>query len=381
MTVSVGHCHPKILEAARKQMEKLHHTTTIYLNPSITLYAKHLASKFPGNLKVVYLVNSGSEANDLAILMARAYTGNFDVLCLRNAYHGGSGTSLGLTAHSTWKYNTPHGSGIHHVLCPDTYRGYFGKEDPDAGVKYAKDIKNHIDHGTSGQIAAFIAESIQGVGGTIVYPENYLKEVYEIVRKHGGLCIADEVQTGFGRTGTHFWGFESEGVTPDIVTMAKGIGNGFPLAAVITTPEIAEALKQRIHFNTYGGNPVSCAIGKAVLEVIEEENIQQNALERGEQFIKGLKDLQSMFPENIGEVRGKGLMLGVEIVKCAKSKEADRDATTSILEVCKDHGLLVGRGGYFGNVLRIKPVMCITREDVEFALKTLELAFKATFQK
>lgn len=362
-------------------METLHHTTTIYLNPEPALYAKHLASKFPGELSVVYFVNSGSEANDLALLMARVYTGNYEAIALRNGYHGGSGTSLGLTAHSSWKYNTPHSNGIHHVLCPDRYRGYFGYDDPESGHKYARDVQNLINHSTSGQVAAFIAESIQGVGGTVDYPEGYLKECYEIVRKHGGLCIADEVQTGFGRTGTHFWGFESENVIPDIVTLAKGIGNGFPLAAVVTTPKIAECLKQRIHFNTYGGNPVSCAIGKAVLETIEEENIQDNALNRGNQFIQGLKKLQEKYPNHIGDVRGKGLMLGVEIVKDKVSKEADKEATSEVIEICKESGLLIGRGGFYGNVLRIKPVMCLTSEDVEFAVSVLEKAFDIAFKK
>lgn len=338
-----------------------------------------LASKFPGNLSVVYFVNSGSEANDLALLMARVYTGNYDVIALRNAYHGGSGNSMGLTSHSSWKYNTPHGSGIHHTLNPDRYRGFFGYDDPNAGDKYASDVEDLITRATPGKVAAFIAESIQGVGGVTVYPEGYLKKTYEIIRKYGGVCIADEVQTGFGRTGEHFWGFEGEGVIPDIVTLAKGIGNGIPLAAVVTTPEIAKALTERIHLNTFGGNPLSCAIGKAVLETIEKENLQQNALERGKELIDGLKKLQNKYPDRIGDVRGKGLMLGVEIVKDSKTKEADKEATTDILEYTKDMGLLIGRGGYYGNVLRIKPVMCITHEDVEFALKVLDIAFSKTF--
>lgn len=379
MTISCGHSHPYIVSVAKKQIETLMHTTTIYLNPNISEYGKMLASKFPGNLSVVYFVNSGSEANDLALLMARAYTGNHDVISLRNAYHGGSGNSMGLTAHSSWKYNTPHGSGVHHALNPDRYRGFFGYDDSQASEKYASDIEDLISRATSGNIAAFIAESIQGVGGVTVYPEGYLKKAYEIVRKHGGLCIADEVQTGFGRTGEHFWGFEGEGVIPDIVTLAKGIGNGIPLAAVVTTPEIAKALTQRIHLNTFGGNPLSCAIGKAVLETIEKENLQQNALERGKELMDGLKKLQNKYPERIGDVRGKGLMLGVEIVKNNKTKEADKESTTEILEMAKDMGLLIGRGGYFGNVIRIKPVMCITSEDVDFALKVLDIAFSKTF--
>src|SRR5665213_1395751 len=220
VTVSCGHCHPHVVAAAHRQNALLQHTTTIYLNPNIAVYAKALASKMPGDLKVVYLVNSGSEANDLALLMARAYTGCYDMLALRNGYHGGSQSTMGLTSHHTWKFNVPHGFGVQHAVLPDLYRGPHGKDDPEAGSKYAEDIKSLIQFGTSGKLAGFIAESIQGVGGTVVFPEGYLRHAYGHVRAAGGLCIADEVQSGFGRTGTHFWGFETQGVIPDIVTMS-----------------------------------------------------------------------------------------------------------------------------------------------------------------
>ena len=235
VTISVGHCHPHVVEAARRQNETLQHSTTIYLHPNIAEYAEKLASKMPGDLKVCYFVNSGSEANDLALLMARAYTGNFDVIALRNCYHGGRMSAMGLTSHSTWKFNVPHSFGVHHAIVPDPYRGAWGRTDPAAGKNYAADVKSVIDYATSGQVAAFIAESIQGVGGVVVFPDGYLKHAYEHIRAAGGICIADEVQAGFGRTGTHFWGFETQGVIPDIVTLAKGIGNGCPLAAVVTT--------------------------------------------------------------------------------------------------------------------------------------------------
>ena len=222
VTISVGHCHPHVVEAARRQNETLQHSTTIYLHPNIAEFAQKLASKMPGDLKVCYFVNSGSEANDLALLMARAYTGNYDAIALRNSYHGGNAAGMGLTAHSTWKFNVPHSFGVHHAAVPDPYRGPYGRNDPDAGRKYAADVKQLIEFATPGQVAGFIAESIQGVGGVVVFPDGYLKHVYEHVRAAGGVCIADEVQTGFGRTGTHFWGFETQGVIPDIVTMAKG---------------------------------------------------------------------------------------------------------------------------------------------------------------
>src|SRR3954471_11505990 len=278
VTISVGHCHPDVGAAADRQNHVLQHSTTIYLHPNIAQYAEKLAAKMPGDLKVCYFVNSGSEANDLALLMARAYTGNYDVIALRNSYHGGNAAGMGLTAHRTWKFNVPHSFGVHHAIAPDPYRGAWGRDDPQAGYHYAADVRSLIEHSTSGQIAAFIAESIQGVGGCVVFPENYLKHVYEHVRAAGGVCIADEVQTGFGRTGARYWGFETQDVVPDIVTMAKGIGNGAPLGAVVTTPKVAQALLGKVHFNTFGGNPIVTAMGKAVLEVIEEEKLQENAL-------------------------------------------------------------------------------------------------------
>ncbi len=374
VTVSVGHSHPHVMEAARKQYDVLQHTTTIYLHPGIAEYGKALAAKMPGDLSVCYFVNSGSEANDLAMLMARAYTGNYDIVALRNAYHGGISSTMGLTSHHTWKYNVPHSFGIQHALMPDTYRGPWGRDDKDAGKKYADDVLDMIRFGTSGQVAAFIAESIQGVGGTVIFPDGYLKRTYEHVRAQGGVCIADEVQAGFGRTGTHFWGFETQGVIPDIVTMAKGIGNGAPLAAVVTTPEIAKTLASRIHFNTYGGNPISCAMGKAVLEVIEKEGLQKHSLELGGYFIDGLNKLAEKH-DIIGDVRGKGLMLGVELVKDRKTKEPAAAECAQVFERCKELNLLIGKGGLFGNVLRIKPPMCIQKPDVDFALEVLDIAF------
>jgi alanine-glyoxylate transaminase/(R)-3-amino-2-methylpropionate-pyruvate transaminase len=376
VTISVGHCHPHVVEAARRQNETLQHSTTIYLHPNIALYAEKLASKLPGDLKVCYFVNSGSEANDLALLMARVATGNFDVVALRNGYHGGNAATMGLTAHSTWKFNVPHSFGVHHTVAPDPYRGPFGRQDPEAGRKYAADVKQVIDYTTSGRIAGFIAESIQGVGGVVAYPDGYLKHAYEHVRAAGGLCIADEVQTGFGRMGTHFWGFETQGVIPDIVTMAKGIGNGCPLAAVVTTPKVAAALTQRIHFNTFGGNPVVCAIGTAVLEVIERENLQENSLRLGAHILAGLEKLKARHPI-IGDVRGKGLMLGIELVKDRETKEPAKAECAQVLETARELGLLLGKGGLWGQTIRFAPPMCITRADADFLLAVLDEAFGA----
>ncbi len=371
VTVSVGHCHPHVVAAAERQNKLLQHTTTIYLHPNIAEYAQALAAKMPGDLKVCYFVNSGSEANDLAMLMARAYTGNYDLIALRNAYHGGNASGMALTAHSTWKFNVPHSFGVHHALAPDPYRGVYAG-DPEAGRKYADDVKSVIDYSTSGRVAGFIAESIQGVGGTIVFPDGYLRQTYEYVRAAGGVCIADEVQAGFGRTGTHFWGFEIQGVIPDIVTMAKGIGNGAPLAAVVTTAKIAAVLAQRIHFNTFGGNPVVSAQGKAVLEVIEREGLQANSLRVGNYLLNGFQKLAEKHPI-IGDVRGKGLMLGVELVKDRTTKVPAKEETMQVFEMAKDLGLLIGKGGFHGNVLRIKPPMCFTKADADFLLEVVDL--------
>lgn len=376
VTVSVGHCHPHVVAAANAQAETLQHSTTLYLHPNVALYAEKLASKMPGDLKVCYFVNSGSEANDLALLMARACTQNYDVISLRNAYHGGSAGTMGVTAHSPWKYNVPHSFGVHHALAPYPYRGPFGGDDPDAGKKYADDVKQLIDYATPGKIAGFIAESIQGVGGFVEFPPGYLQQTYEHVRAAGGVCIADEVQTGFGRTGTHFWGFETQGVIPDIVTLAKGIGNGVPLAAVVTTSKIAQSLVGKVHFNTFGGNPVASAAGKAVLEVIERENLQANALKLGNHILSGLAKLKEKH-QIIGDVRGRGLMLGIELVKDRATKAPASAECAQAVETAKDLGLLLGKGGLWGQTIRFAPPMCLTLADADFVLAVLDEAFAA----
>lgn len=383
VTVSVGHCHPKVMAAVNAQNALLQHTTTIYLHPTIAQYAKRLASTFPkeSGLSCVYFVNSGSEANDLAMLMARAYTGNYDLIALRNAYHGGSAAPMGLTAHSNWKFNTPQGFGVHHALLPDRYRGPYSYDDPKAGEKYAGDVFDLIKTATPGKVAGFIAEPMQGVGGVVEMPPGYLAAVYKHVREAGGVCISDEVQTGFGRTGEAFWGFQtvSQGgagvppVYPDIVTMAKGIGNGCPLAAVVTTPAIAKTLTSRIHFNTFGGNPVSMAQGLATLNVLLEENYQQRAKTLGAKLFAGLHDLKKKHAL-IGDLRGRGLMCGVELVTDRATKAHATAQCAAVFERCKELGLLIGKGGLYGNVLRVKPPMCLTEGDVEFLLGVLDVA-------
>ncbi len=374
VTVAVGHCHPKVVDAVREQNERLQHTTTIYLNPNIAEFGKKLISTFQNDsgLGVCYFTNSGSEANELAMLMARLHTGNFDILALRNAYHGLSNQAMGLTALHSWKYPYPHGFGVKHVKGPDRYRGEFGYDDPDAGAKYAREVEDVLRYATSGQVAGFIAEPIQGVGGTIELPDGYLPKVYELIRAHGGLCISDEVQTGFGRTGTKFWGFENHGVKPDIVTMAKGIGNGAPLACCVARADVADCMRQRLHFNTYGGNPVSMAQGLASLNVILEDKLQQHAADVGGYLKQGLEDLRSRHAI-VGDVRGQGLMLGMELVSDRDAKTPASKEASQVHERAKDLGLLLGKGGVFGNVLRIKPPMCIQRDDCEFLCEVLDI--------
>lgn len=373
VTVSVGHCHPAIVEKVREQVGRLQHVTTIYLHPTIGQFGKALAEHMPreSGLSVSYFTNSGSEANELAVLSAREFTGNQEVISLRNGYHGGTQATMALTAHSTWKFKTNPTVGIKNALAPYCYRCPYGLEFPSCGLKCAHDVENVIKYETSGQVACFIAESIQGVGGTIVPPPGYFEIVYDIVRKYGGVCVADEVQAGFGRTGTRFWGFENWGVKPDMVTMAKGIGNGAPLGAMVTRPEIGQVMKNRIHFNTYGGNPISMTQGLATLEVIDRENIQQNAHIVGAHLKERFLQLQEKH-SLIGDVRGMGLMLGVELVRDRKTREPANTEAADVMERCKDRGLIIGKGGLFGNTLRIKPPMCITKDDANFMADRLD---------
>jgi len=376
VTVSVGHAHPKFVEHVTRQVGTLQHATTIYLHPNFPMLAKKLASKMPPGLDVTYFTNSGSEANDLAVQMARLHTGNRDVIALRNAYHGNSPGAIGLTSHNTWKYAVGGDGHVHHAMNPDPYRSPFTGTPAEIATKSAHDIRDIVRYSTPGKVAAFIAEPMQGVGGVTYGAPNYLAEAYEITRAHGGLCIADEVQTGFGRTGDHYWGFQNWGVVPDFVTMAKGLGNGAPIGAVTTRMDIARSLAQRIHFNTYANNPVSMAAGLAVLDIIDEDGLQENCRVLGARFIDGLRRLQASH-SLIGDVRGKGLMLGVELVRDRATKEPAKGETLDVMEALRETSVLVGKGGLDGNVLRIKPPMCITEADVDYALEVFDAALRA----
>ncbi|XP_075311814.1 alanine--glyoxylate aminotransferase 2, mitochondrial-like [Odontesthes bonariensis] len=383
-TVAVGHCHPNVRAAAERQMNTLWHTTNIYVHPSLHEYCEKLASCLPDPLKVIYLTNSGSEANDLAILMARLHTGNFDMITFGGSYHGGTQQTMGLTANSSYRYPIATSSGCTNAMCPDVFRGPWGgshcRDSPVqtirecscaqghcmANEQYIGQLKETFATSVPSRIAGFFAEPIQGMGGAVQYPKTYLREAYKLVRERGGICVSDEVQTGFGRTGSHFWGFQGHDVTPDMVTMAKGIGNGFPIGAVVTTPEIAASFAKAYHFNTFGGSPLACAVASSVLDTIREDGLQQNSLNVGTYLLTELSKLRNKY-EIIGDVRGKGLQIGVEMVKDKASREPlSADAMGEIFENIKDMGVLIGKGGVYGQTFRIQPPLCITKEDADF---------------
>jgi len=393
VTTSVGHCHPVLVDKFKSQAEKLWHVSSLYNAEETHEYVRKLATKFPPRLNSFFLCNSGSEANELAVLISRLYTKANDIIAVKNAYHGCSPVTLGLNGIGEWKHKVTTSLGIHHVTNPDVYRGRYGdiscresmfddhqecncKSPLNCGL-YVEDFEEDLTSLIAkDNFAAFIIESIQGVGGTVQYPRDYLKKVASIIKKHGGLLISDEVQTGFGRTGKNFWGFQNHQVEPDIVTMAKGIGNGFPLAAVCTTKEIAAALDRAKFFNTYGGNPLASVVGKTVLEIIDEERLQENCLKTGKLLLAGLNKLKDKY-EVIGDVRGLGLMVGVEMVANRETKEPlAASKMNQLLEECKDLGLLIGKGGPQGSVLRIKPPMIINKDDVEFTIDCLDKVLK-----
>ncbi len=371
----VGHCHPTVVKAIQKQAAVLN-TNTRYLNDNILEYAKRLLATFPSHLSVCYFTNSGSEANDLAIRMSRHYTNQKDVVVLDHAYHGTSTVAMEL---SPYKFDGKGGPGkmpyIHKAQNPDQYRGPFKANDREAGKKYAQDVKRIIDElAAQGKTpAAFICETILGVGGQIPLPDGYLKEVYGLIKAAGGLCIADEVQVGFGRVGSKFWGFELQEAMPDIVVLGKPIGNGHPLAAVITTAAIANSFNNGMeYFNTFGGNPVSMAAGLAVLDVIEDEELQKNALETGNHLLKGLSQLMVKHGI-IGDVRGHGLFVGVELVRDRKTLKPAAPEIDTIVEKMKDRGFLISTDGPLHNVLKIKPPLVFSKENADELVKQLDI--------
>jgi 4-aminobutyrate aminotransferase-like enzyme/Ser/Thr protein kinase RdoA (MazF antagonist) len=371
----VGHCHPVVVDRMQRQIATLN-TNTRYLSDMIVEYARRLTATLPEKLKVCYFVNSGSEANDLAIRMSRHFTGQQDVIVLDHAYHGTSTLTMEI---SPYKFDSKGGFGqrpwVHKAMNPDSYRGPYRSEDPDAGRKYADDVHRIIQElkGNGKKPAAYICESLLGVGGQMPLPPGYLKEVYRHVREAGGVCIADEVQVGFGRVGDAFWGFELQGVEPDIVVMGKPIGNGHPLAAIVVTEAIADAFNNGLeYFNTYGGNPVSMETGLAVLDVIQGEGMQAHAREVGELLMDGLRRLMGKFPI-ISDVRGHGLFIGAELVKDRVTMEPAVPEIDVIVEKMKDRGFLLSTDGPWHNVLKIKPPMPFSKEDAVAFCEHLEV--------
>jgi 4-aminobutyrate aminotransferase len=373
LTVSVGHCNPKITSKINAQVGRLQHTSTLYPNEQMVALAEKIAQITPGNLQQSFFTSSGTEANEAAILIARMATGSYDVVALRHAYSGSSQLAKAVTAHAPYRKAAVISVGIAHAVNPYCYRCPLHLKYPECEVACAADVENLIQTGTSGQIAAFIAEPIQGVGGFITPPKEYFRIVFRIVKKYGGLFISDEVQTGWGRTGRKWFGIEHWQVTPDILTSAKGLANGVPVGLTVTTPEIASSF-QGLNISTFGGNPVTSVAAKATIDFIEEEGLLENAHIVGSYFRGKLEELQAKHPL-IGDVRGRGLMQALELVKDRKTKEPAAEATVQVMERAREHGLLIGKGGLYGNVLRLSPMLNITKADVDEAVRLLDRSF------
>ncbi len=370
LTTSIGHCHPRIIERVTEQMNRLGHVSTLYATEVQVEAARRLAEIAPGNLKRTFFTNSGTEAIETALMMACLHTGRSEIIALRIAYHGRSFMATNVTAHGAWRPLATRVAGIHHTLAPYGYRCPFKTPcDESCTEAFARDLEEVIATCTNGQPAAFIAETIMGVGGYIVPPPGYFQRVAEIIRGHGGLLIIDEVQAGFGRAGKYWFGIEHHGVLPDIMVMAKGIAGGFPVGATITTDEIAASWKGKT-ISTFGGNPICMAAMCATLEVMKEEKAYMNAEARGRELRAGLLELQKKHPW-IGDVRGMGLMQALEIVVDPVGKKPDPKRTNALLEACRDEGLLLGQGGMWGQCVRIGPSLLVTASEIAEGLEKL----------
>ena len=376
LTISVGHANPKVTGPVKAQVDRLQHLSTLYPNEAIVGLAEKLAQITPGALHSSFFTNSGTEANEAAILLARMATGSFDVVALRHGYSGGSSLAKSVTGQAPWRKAGVVSVGIAHAANPYCYRCPWGLKYPDCEVACANDVENLIQTGTSGQIAAFLAEPIQGVGGFITPPPEYFKIVFKTVKKYGGLFISDEVQTGFGRTGKKWFGIEHWEVTPDIMTCAKGMANGTPVGATITTKELAASF-QGLTISTFGGNPVTAVAARATIKVIEQEHLLEHVNTVGSYFRERLEQLREKYPL-IGEVRGKGLMQALELVKDRVTKQPAPQATAQLLERTREQGLLVGKGGLYGNVIRLSPMLNIPKSDVDQAVTMLDKALALT---
>jgi 4-aminobutyrate aminotransferase-like enzyme len=370
----VGHSHPRVVHAVQTQLALLN-TNTRYLHDNVVRYAARLTRLLPEPLRVCYFLNSGSEANELALRLARAHTGREEVIVLEHAYHGHTNTLIDI---SPYKFNGSGGQGrkawVHVAPIADDYRGPYRRGDAEAGAKYALHVGEILERvrAEGRDVGAFIAETLPSVAGQIVFPPGYLAEAYRLVRGTGGVCIADEVQVGFGRLGTHFWGFETQGVVPDIVVLGKPIGNAFPLAAVVTTEEIATSFANGMEFfSTYGGNPVACAAGLAVLDVLEQERLQERALRVGKHWMARLKTLEEHH-ELIGDLRGSGLFLGIDLVRDRASREPASGPADYVVNRLRERGILAGTDGPHHNVIKLRPPLIFSESDADLFVETLD---------
>ncbi len=372
LTVSIGHCNDEVVAAADEQLHKLGHTSTLYINEITIKVAEKIAQITPGRLKHCFFTNSGTEADETAVMAARMYTGNSDVIALRHAYSGRSVSMMSMTAHGTWRLGGVFDGAIKHVKNPYTYRRPEGMSEAQFLDFLVQDLEEMIATCTSGKIAAFMAEPIQGVGGFVVAPEDYFKRILPVVRAAGGLLIIDEVQTGWGRTGRYWCGIEHWGVEPDVITFAKGIANGAPVGCTVATPEVAEAV-DGLTLSTFGGNPVAMAQAYATMEYIEKHKLWENAEVRGDELRARMEGMQETYPF-IGDVRGMGLMQAFEMVVPDGGKEPDGARASALVNAARKHGLLIGKGGLYGNAIRIAPHLNVTKEDLDAGCELMERA-------
>ncbi len=376
VTISVGHANPRVTSKIKAQVDRLQHASTVFPNENVVALAEKIAQITPGEISQSFFSNSGTEANEMAVQLARMHTGRFEIVTLRHGYSGRSALAQSMTGHNTWRRSLPMPApGIVHAMNAYCYRCPLGKTYPECGVACAKDVEAVIQTSTSGQIAGFLAEPIQGVGGFITPPKEYFKIVFKIVKDYGGLFISDEVQTAWGRTGKRWFGIEHWEVTPDIITSAKGLGNGVPVGLTATTPEIAASFKG-LQISTFGGNPVTSVAAKATIDVIEQDRLMDNADTVGKYYRDGLEGLKDKH-ELIGDVRGMGLMQAMELVKNRTTKEPAPEATNQFMEHCRKGGLLVGKGGLYGNVIRTSPPLNISKSDVDEAIRIMDQALTA----
>ncbi|MEC9050689.1 MAG: aspartate aminotransferase family protein [Candidatus Neomarinimicrobiota bacterium] len=375
LTVSVGHANEEVNTAVKAQVERLTHISSLYPSIPVVELAERLANLAPNNLGKVFFTASGTEADETAVMMAQLYTGNSELVALRHGYSGRSLLAQSLTAHASWRALPTQVSAVKHGLSPYCYRCPLKLKPESCAIECAQDIEELIQTTTTGKIAGILVEPIQGVGGFITPPDEYFQIVAEIVRKYGGIFISDEVQTGFGRTGKT-WGIDHSSVEPDMITVAKGIANGMPLAAVVTTREIASSLDKNT-ISTFGGNPVSCAAANATLNIMEREDLTSNSEKMGELLFEGLRKIKGEHPQIIGDVRGKGLMAGLELVmdETSGDRTPNTKAVDQLLEETKNRGLLIGRGGLYGNCVRITPSLNIGKDEVEEAIDILSESF------